>query len=163
MDDKQYRDWVASLTELNQVQLSDVSNRLKILSFATTKEFNSKSDFGVRVTEAICRSFRSMNVECPSPNTLRKSSAYSGAKDKFDDLAAFFEKISQNKLVQDRALVIAIEGLYVSLQGWGIAVSSHTILQQVHRLPSILNQQFPGYSASNLLHKIVRVNESSDK
>lgn len=163
MDDKQYQGWILSLTELSQAQLNDVSNRLKILSFVVTKEFNGKSDFGVRVSEAICNTFKRLGVECPSPHTLRKGAAYASAKDKFDDLATFFEKISQNKLVQDRALVIAIEGLYVSLQDWNISVSSYTILQQIHRLPSVLNQSFPGYAASGLLHKIVRVNEPTNQ
>jgi len=156
MNDQEYKQWVAALTTLTSAQLNDVSNRIKILSFASTKEFNGKADFGVRVSEVICNVFRKLGVESPNPNTLRKSAAYVSAKAKFDDLAAFFEKASQQRLVQDRLLTIAVENLYYEIVQWGIPVSSHTMLNQIHRLPSVLNRSFPGYAQSGLLHKLVK-------
>ena len=161
MNNQEYKQWVSVLTTLTSAQLNDVSNRIKILSFASTKAFNGKSDFGVRVSEAICTAFRKLNVECPNPNTLRKSAAYASAKDKFTDLAAFFDKVSSQRIVQDAVLVLAIEQLYSSMLQWGTPISSHTVLQQAHRIPAALNQAFPGYAASGMLHKVVKYESSN--
>lgn len=158
MNEQKYKDWVLQLTKLSSEQLNDLSNRIKLLSFASEKTFDGKADFGVRATEAICKVLRGRGTECPSPNTLRKSQAYVSSRNKFDDLAAFFNKMSSQRLVQDAILVEAIGLLYDDLLQWqGIAISSHTLLQQCHRLPATLNKAFPGYAASGLLSKIVKV------
>jgi len=161
LNDQEYKQWVAALTTLTSAQLNDVSNRIKILSFASTKEFNGKSDFGVRVSEAICSTLRRVGVECPSPITLRKSSAYANAKEKFNDLSAFFDKISQQRLVQDAVLCTGIEILYNDMINWGMPISSHTILNHIHRIPASLNRAFPGYAQSGLLAKVVKYESSN--
>lgn len=158
MNDQDYKTWIAALPKLSAMQLNDLSNRMKILSFVAAKEFsNGKSDFGNRVVEVTCNFFRSEGIECPTPNLLKRSQAYVQAKGKIDNLATFFEKISQHKLVQDAVLAIAIENLYNELVQWGISVSSHTVLQNIHRVPAVLNRSYPGYAQSGLLHKIVKV------
>lgn len=157
MDEQQYKLLSSSILQLTQEQVSDLANRLKIINFASTKQFNGKSDFGVRVSEAISKVLHGRGVECPSPTTLRKSSAYASSRPKFDDVAAFFAKISSHRLVQDSILVEGISLLYDDLLQWqGIAISSHTILQQIHRLPSTLNRAFPGYAESGKLHKVIK-------
>lgn len=157
MNEHQYQEWIKQLTQLSNPQINDLSNRIKLLSFASTKEFNGKSDFGVRVSEAICKVMRGRGIECPSPNTLRKSTAYSASKAKFEDLAAFFDKVSSQRIVQDAILIEAVNLLYDDLLQWqGISISSHTILQQCHRIPATLHKSFPGYGAE-LLSKIVKV------
>lgn len=156
MDDQQYKLWVKNLFELSNEQRTDVTNRLKLLSFVVTKEFTGKQDFGVRVSEAICKVMSRAGTECPSPSTIRKSAAYAGARAKFDDLAAFFDKVSKQRLVQDAALSIAIELLYDDLVAWGIPVSSHTLLAQCHRIPSTLNRAFPGYAQMGILAKLIK-------
>src|ERR1700761_432655 len=132
MDDQVYKHWVIQLTHLSKDQLTDLSNRMKILSFATTKEFSGKADMGVRVSEAVCSVFRRLGTECPNPNTLRRSQSYTNAKAKFDDLANFFEKISKHRLVQDGVLVVGIEELYNCMLQWKVPVSSHTVLNHIH-------------------------------
>ena len=163
MNEQEYKNWVAALPSLSATQLNDVSNRLKILSFASTKEFNGKSDFGVRVSEAVCCVLRKIGVECPNPNTLRRSQVYANAKAKFDDLAAFFETISKSKLEQDAVLMTALEQLYNSMIQWGVPISSNTMLQHIHRIPAALNASFPGYAASGLLLRVVKRHESSSQ
>lgn len=162
MDEIDYKIWIHKLPTLTKQQVNDVSNRIKILSFASGKEFTGKQDFGARVSEAICATFRKLGVECPSPNTLRKSAAYAHSKDKFDDLASFFEKVSQQRLVQDAVLVIGIEQLYNSMLSWGHPISSHTVLNHIHRVPAALNKAFPGYAQVGLLTRLVK-HESSGK
>lgn len=162
MNEKQYKDWVKALPELSAAQAQDVSNRLKVLSFAALREFTGKQLFGDRITQAICSVFTQKGVEHPSVHSLRKSQAYASSKDKFLDLAAFFEKISESRLVQDAILREAIGLLYQDMLQWqGVTISSHTILQHIHRLPATLNRHFPGYASSGLLHKIVKVTNDS--
>ena len=152
MDKVQYQEWVKSLSALSTGQLNDLSARLKILA---PKEHDGKSDFGIRVLQAICDVLSKNNVEVCTIHTLRRSSAFVQSKDKIKDLGTYFEQIDKSKLVQDAILRQAIDLLYHDLIQWkGIAISSHTLLRHIHRIPSVLNRNFPGYGPQ-LLVKIV--------
>jgi hypothetical protein len=157
MEAAQYKHWLVGLMALTQPQLEDLSSRIKILSKTSQKEFNGKQEFGDRVLQTICDVLRKQGVETTSVSVLRKSSAYANSKGKFDDLAAVFEQVSPAKIVQDQILKEAINLLYFDLLQWKVSVSSHTILQQIHRIPSVLNKHFPGYAQSGYLTKIVKV------
>ena len=143
VDKGEYQEWVKSLSVLSASQLSDLSARLKIL---TPKEFDGKSDFGIRVLQAICDVMTKNNVEVCNIHTLRKSSAFVQSKDKIKDLGTYFEQIDKTRLVQDAILHQAIDLLYHDLVQWkGVAISSHLVLKQIHRIPATLNKAFPGY------------------
>jgi len=152
LDKVQYQEWVKSLSALSPSQLNDLSARLKILA---PKEHDGKSDFGIRVLQAICDVLSKNNVEVCTIHTLRRSSAFVQSKDKIKDLGTYFEQIDKSRLVQDAILRQAIDLLYHDLVQWkGIAISSHTLLRHIHRIPSVLNRNFPGYGPQ-LLVKIV--------
>lgn len=158
MNQEQYKTWVGGVVSLTQEQLADLQTRIKILSSTADKETNSKSDFGLRVLQVLCDIMRKYGTETPSVHTLKKSSAYVSCNGKMADLQSFFEGISKNKLVQDAILRIAVDLLYTDLLNWkGVAVSSHTIIKQIHRIPSVLNRHFPGYLQSGLLTKLVHM------
>ena len=111
----------------------------------------------MRVLNAICFVMIKLNVDSPSVSSLQKSAAYASSKSKFDDLEVFFKQISKSKLIQDHILKAAIELLYFDLVNWqGIAISSHTLLRQIHRVPATLNRHFPGYANSGMLTKLVK-------
>jgi len=146
---------VGDLPSLTQEQLTDLQSRIKILS--STAETNGKSSFGLRVLQTICDVMKKHGVDSPSVHNLKKSSAYVSCNGKMADLQTFFEGVSKNKLVQDSILRMAIDLLYTDLLNWkGVAVSSHTIIKQVHRIPSVLARHFPGYLQSGLLVKIIK-------
>jgi hypothetical protein len=154
VNQEQYKTWVGGVVSLTQEQLTDLQSRIKILS--STAETNGKSSFGLRVLQAICDVMRKHGTETPSVTTLKKSSAYVSCNGKMADLQTFFEGVSKNKLVQDSILRTAIDLLYTDLLNWkGVAVSSHTLIKQLHRIPSVLNRHFPGYLQSGLLTKLV--------
>jgi hypothetical protein len=156
MDPAQYKIWVAELPQLDSTQRAELLARFKLLSGSCAKEHTGKSDFDVRLLAALCDAMKKNNVETPSVNSLRKSAAYVGARDKIQDLSDYFESVSKSKLVQDSILKIAINLLYHDLLAWNVPVSSHTVLKQCHRLPSVLSRHFPGYAASGLLTKLVK-------
>ena len=157
MNSEIYKNWVNELPKLSVGQLSDLSARIKLLAKTAIKDHDGKQVFGDRVLQVICDVMKRNGLETPSPVTLKKSSAYVNAKAKIEDLATYFEKISKQKLVQDSILKVAIDLLVTDMQQWqGVAVSSHSVLKQIHRIPSMLNRSFPGYAASGLLTKIVK-------
>jgi len=144
------------LHELDSMQLKDISSRINLLTKSSTKIHDGKSNFGARVLQSICDVMRKHNVETPSVATLKKSAAYASARAKFDDLQIFFDKISKSRIIQDAILNEAVQLLYFDLVNWqGVAISSHTLLNQVHRIPATLNRHFPGYAISGTLTKIV--------
>lgn len=163
MSPEQYQQWVKELPQLSVGQLSELSTRIKLLSKTATNEHTGKQEFGDRVLQAVCDVMKRNNLETPHPVTLKKSSAYVNAKAKIEDLSTYFEKISHLKLVQDSILKVAIELLLFDMLQWqGVAVSSHSLLKQAHRIPSMLNRAFPGYAQSGFLTKIVKgANESA--
>ena len=156
MDQNQYKIWVTQLHTLDFMQVKDVAARLNLLSKAK-EQHSGKSDFGMRVLEAISSVMKNNNADGASPTTLRKSAAYVASRGKIDDLKIYFEKISKSKLVQDAMLKEAVSLLYFDLLSWqDFSVSSHTLLQQIHRIPSVLNRAYPGYAESGLLTKVVK-------
>lgn len=158
MNDAAYRTLAASLPELTHTQLSDLLSRAKLLSSVAPTVVTGKQDFGVRVTDAICDVLRKQGVETVSSSTLRKSSAYASSREKMKDLNVFLEKASSQRIIQDAILREAVKLLYFDLLNWqGIAISSHTLLQQIHRIPATLQRHYPGYAASGLLIKILKV------
>jgi hypothetical protein len=155
VNESEYKLWTSRLSLLTSAQRSDAAVRLQLLG--NQKENNGKQEFGNRLLQVICDVMKKNNVEIPNPNTLRKSAAYVSARDKINDLSIFFESISKSKLVQDSILREGVQLLYNDLLQWqNIAISSHTLLKQCHRVPSTLNKNYPGYAASGLLTKIVR-------
>ena len=156
MNQDRYKSWVGDLTTLTQEQLSDLQTRIKILSTTAEKEHNGKSDFSMRVLQAICDTLKKNGVETPSVHVLKKTTAYVQSTGKLQDLSVWFDTISKNKLIQDGILREAINLLYFDLVNWkGVSISSHTLIKQIHRIPSVLNRHFPGYSQSGLLIKLV--------
>lgn len=157
MNETNYKEWIAQLPSLTKEQASELVTRVKLLSSGKVKPANGKQEFGDRLLQIICDVMRKNNVETPSPINLRKSAAYGQASGKLQDLQVFFELISKSKLVQDSILKEAVQLLYNDLLQWqGVAISSHTLLKQIHRIPATLNKNYPGYAASGMLTKIVK-------
>lgn len=58
---------------------------------------------------------------------------------------------------QQRALLrVGAELLHENLEAMGFPVSSRTMIANIHRLPSVINQQFPGYAQAGLFTMIIR-------
>jgi hypothetical protein len=154
MNKYEFQEWLKKLPELTKEQSAEVLSRIKILG--GSDDYSGKSDFDSRVLSAICDVLRKNNIENISPHFLRKSVAYANARGKMDDLSAFFGRISKQRMVQDAILRNGLELLYYDLVSMNIAVSSHTLLNHIHRIPATLNRHFPGYAQSGMLHKIVK-------
>lgn len=59
--------------------------------------------------------------------------------------------------VQQRAVLrLGIGLLHQNLQAMNIAVSSRLMMAHIHRLPSVINKEFPGYAENGLLGLIFR-------
>ena len=156
MNEQQFKLWIAELPKLTVEQHNDLKIRLSLLA-AMPKDTAGKSDFGIRVLQAIVDVMKKNNVESTSVNVLKKSSAYVAAKPKIENLQIFFESITLSKIVQDQILRMGIDLLYFDLLNWqGFSISSHTILSQIYRVPATLNRAFPGYAGAGLLTKLVK-------
>ena len=157
MTSEQYKKWVSELPSLSAEQLGNLNSRIKLLFDVSVIEHKGKQEFGMRLMHSLCSTLKKHRVETPSVHTLAKSPAYASAKGKVQDLANFFENISKSKLVQDSILNIGVEQLYFEMIAWkGCTIGSHTILRNVHRIPSCLHKAFPGYSNSGMLVKLVK-------
>jgi hypothetical protein len=80
---------------------------------------------------------------------------------------AFAEKVPQvfdfireggcsDRLEMLMMLRIGVRYLYRDLTERGYTATAYTIMAQFHRVPAIINRQFPGFAACKLLGKIAR-------
>lgn len=79
---------------------------------------------------------------------------------------AFVTEHTKNRAGAQTMLMVAVKLLHADLMDMGIAVSTRTMMAHVHRLPALINRQFPGYAASGLLKLFAtrkRVHEKEDE
>lgn len=109
------------------------------------------------VLDAIHRVLESLGVELLYPGMLRKVKAFPKFRDEKVPAIMKFVRAGVKTRVQQIALLnIGVLLLYQNMGQMGIAVSSRAILNHAHRIPSIINQAFPGYAANGMLGMLVR-------
>ena len=151
---------VDQLPKLSQGQRSTLLDRLKVLQSINSDAKTStpgKRDIGSRVLTILCTMLRDLGVEHPSLSMLQKNSQYPAFARKLPSVMEFIAGVGSSRIAQDALLKIALELLYWDIVNIsGEAVSSFTIMSQIHRVPAVVNKSFPGYSSSGLLKFIVR-------
>lgn len=109
------------------------------------------------VLEAIQRVLERLGVELVSPGMLRKVSSFPKFRDeKVPAIMKFVRSGVPRRVQQIGLLNVGVLLLYQNMQQMGIAVSSRAILNHAHRIPSVINNAFPGYAANGLLGMIVQ-------
>lgn len=104
------------------------------------------------VLDILCRRLASLGVERANPNALIKASQYQSFKTKVPDLMQWLKDAGcTTRHLQSHAIGMGFELLYKDNAARGFQVGSRPLMAQVHRIPNIINQQFPGYGSSGLL------------
>jgi hypothetical protein len=151
------RELVAMLPRLSRSELEQLSLRLKsMLQFnsAPTATMVDDLDF---VLGCVAEVMRQSAGDFPAMAVLRNAAKSVAFQDKLPGLLAFFRAHDGNDRKVQRALIcIGFELLYDDMTGMGLVVSANTLLAHAHRVPAVLNQAFPGYARSGLLHWVVR-------
>lgn len=148
------------LPSLDTAALQEVRARCVILaqgagSRAQTAALGGKlgpSDADVDlVLEEIAGYLRAEGVEYASPDILRRVGGYGKFAEKVPPVMKALRKATTNK-VKLRALIrISIDFLYKDLARMQVSASTRTMMAHWHRVPSVINRNFPGYMRGGFL------------
>jgi hypothetical protein len=113
--------------------------------------------------DIIVRVAQSRGAEFTGVPALKKSQHYAPFRRKIAEfgLVEYFKHtVAKNNRIRLQAFMwLAVELLYDSLVAMSIPVSSRAMMNHVHRIPSVVNNAFPGYAASGMLHMVIRSKE----
>lgn len=153
------------LPALSAEQLGQIRARAAILAqsagknasagFPDAPERHPESDADIILAE-LAGFLRDQGAEFASLPMLRGASNYRSFAAKVPGTMEFFRTITTNR-VKLRALIrIAISFLYKDLHRMGTVASARTMMSHWHRVPAIINRNFPGYAQIGALGLMLR-------
>jgi len=111
----------------------------------------------------LCDFFEAQGLEKYNPSMLRRSHGYAAFKDKVEPLVVFFIRgMGSTPLTRAGLLAffrLGITLLHRNMHEMNVSVSIRTVMNHTHRIPSVIEQSFPGYARNGLLGLIIRRKE----
>lgn len=141
------------LPQLSAEELNSVSSRISALrNISSPRSMDNDENWAL---QCVCDVLASIGVEYPLVGTLQKVIDRPTFRVKLVEINHFFNKSKLNRIERRAVLMIGIELLYTNMQEIGIPVSSRTLILQFHRIPAILNKNFPGYASCGFLGMLI--------
>lgn len=154
----------ALLPRLNRDELRVLSGRIKALIELTPEDgsiaSNIAADDESLVLGCIAEQLSRMSVEFVSVAVLRNQRGIASFRSKLPGLMKFVSSGGRNRIEQRAILMMGIELLYDHLVKQQLPITAWLLMSHVHRIPSVLNDAFPGYARAGLLSWIVKKRQS---
>lgn len=115
----------------------------------------SSDDFIDDIFSAVCEVVLARSGERVSPLALRRTAQSNALRGKVDALRVFINTAASSRTARRGLLAIAMRLLYDDLRELGLPTTARTLLAHAHRLPAVLDANFPGYAAAGLLGMLV--------
>lgn len=150
---------LVSLPRLSKQDLEQLRGRISFLlgSSAPSADTALGDPDCELVLDAILAIIRSAGGGSVPVVMLKRSSQYREFKKKVPVVLDAFRRQKDMSAVKLRALVrVSMQLLQQDLQQIGIAVTARTLMSHVHRLPAVLDKNFPGYLHAGLISVVVR-------
>jgi len=157
------------LPKLDSDELSELRKRITALSsLGGSPEVDGKAGAlrdtrAEMIMEAINHVMSSLGADSASVFVMRRTADYPRLKQKVDSLFEYMRKITGNRVEQQHLLNMSVEMLYQDLVELGIPVTALTIMRHIHRIPAVMNKQFPGYAEAGVLSMILKGNTNVRK
>lgn len=135
--------------------------RLKTSTPTTSAHARTGSNTDL-VLDAIVEVLSAMGVEYVNASILRKSASFKSFNEKMPELFLYLEKITTQRVERRAMLRLVIELLYQDLARMNVATTARTLMSHAHRIPAVINNNFPGYADAGLLHWIVKRGASQE-
>jgi hypothetical protein len=87
---------------------------------------------------------------------LRRSAQFATFKHKLPDLMEYLGRQSSQRIEQQALLKIGLELLLAWLKDMGMPIGAPSLMKMIHRLPDVIDSQFPGYARMGILAVILR-------
>ena len=143
-----------SIDEINKIQSGIQAAKALGVNGTAHEESNSDTDL---ILSSISDTLLSMGTENCNPWILKRSSQYKAFKEKVPYLIKYLDRAGiKTKINRQAILSIAIKLLYQNLIDMNQSPSSRTLMAQIHRIPAVLNQHFPGYAGACMLSWVIK-------
>jgi hypothetical protein len=146
------QDIISQLPFLSAKELDKLHQRIKALKTASepvVKAANGSLNADA-VIDTICTVLCSRGINC-AKFVIHKQ----GQTEKIELLLKFIMKAVHNRVEQEALLTIAIDLLWQNMAQQHIPTTGNTLLRNVHLIPAIMNQHFPGYARAGHLKVII--------
>lgn len=149
------------MTEKHHKELIQSINALRQLSGKSSIHAESAPE--VKVNDwtliEIAELLTARGIEQTTPFMLRKRCpSITAYNEKVAGLMTYLDSVPK---VQQRALFrMGVVLLCNNLAEMGTPISGMSLMNHIHRIPSLINQAFPGYARFGLLSKIIRAKET---
>jgi hypothetical protein len=162
---EQIKQEIRQLSNDEMIEIRTMIDSLLAMSGIQTKQPNkqAKNHEERLVLETICGLMQSKGLASLTVPILLRSPYMKPFREKLPLLLAFLARAHPEHLGQKRVLEIGVECLYDNLKAMNVAVSEITLLRHIHRLPAVIDQQFPGYAQNGLLRLVVNDRPSKQK
>jgi hypothetical protein len=151
------REIVDRLPHLSAGELDQLFERIKALrQMGGNGNGHAKSDDSDVILDTIIRVMQSNGLTCPYLKQLRQRRNYTSFKEKVPALMDYLKKVSTNRLEQSVILDLGVGLLYHDIKHWSIPMTDSLIMNNIHRIPAIMDVHFPGYARSGMLKMLVK-------
>jgi hypothetical protein len=113
------------------------------------------------VLEVIAKTLTDMGVECSSRHSLWRGDGSKEFKAKCPELMRWLRRVVRTRTEQRAVLKMGVTLLYENMVKAGFPASARTVRNHIHRVPSVINQAFPGYAKNGMLALIVRKRDAN--
>lgn len=108
------------------------------------------------IAQMIVTTLQNMGVEFTSVKTLSISSEYKTLAEKAPEVMQFIRQAVKARNQQRALLSLGITLLYENMTKAGYTTTARSLMNNIHRLPSIFNQHFPGYAKAGMLGMVLK-------
>jgi hypothetical protein len=143
------------LPRLTKHELDEVKEQINLLRTVGPSTQREVGDEASELLQAIVTFLSSRGLEYNTMAMLRKVDQYEAFADKAKNVFRFMKGV-EGRTKKRAFLSLAAELLYDDLTSMDVAVSARTMMSHTHRIPAVINKNFPGYARAGMLGIIVR-------
>lgn len=118
-----------------------------------------RDDYAAIALDCICQVMADRGLDFAKPGSLERTEAFRSFKRKIaeDGIGEWSRKVTKKNKVKMRAFVHLCASLLCDdLITMREVVNSRTMMLHVHRIPAVVNANFPNYAQTGMLHWIIR-------
>lgn len=144
---------LALLPKLSATDLDEVRLRTVFLRKFTPV---TGIDDSTLVLETLSSFLKRVGADFFTPEALKATNQFPSFKAKIPSIMRYLRGAKLEQVEQRYVLDLAFDLIYRYLSKWGYPVGPRSLMAQVHRIPDVLNNQFPGYASTGLLCMIAK-------
>ena len=157
MSAERMRKVLAILPELTAQELVSISEAIKAAqnlggeAAGAVIAHNSLSADEHELLGIIVQFSQNKAIDLTGLNQLSRAPDIGKFKAKVPDIKRYMDNAGLKRNQRRSILYVAVELIHQDLLDLGVAVSSRVLMRHVHRIPALLNRQFPNYARTGLL------------